>query len=182
MLIEAQKRIPKENTLALRLEELDSLEGDFTLLFSNFGGINCLNHAQMKSFLKSAADKLEEGGTLVLVVMGKRCIWDRFYLRLKGKKSEIKRRDTNSGVEIPITGGTVTTWYYAPKELIALSTENFTVRTIKPIGLFVPPSYLAPFFDRRKRSFGFLKFMDRLFRFPRCSNFSDHYYLSLRKK
>ena len=182
MLIEAQKRIPKENTRELRLQELDSLNGNFTLLFSNFGGINCLDHVQMKSFLKAAADKLEEGGTLVLVVMGKRCKWDRFYLRSKGKKSEINRRDTDLGVEVPITGGNVTTWYYSPKELISLSAEYFSVRTQKPIGLFVPPSYLAPFFERRKLSFGFLKFMDRLFRFPGCSNFSDHYYLSLRKK
>lgn len=182
MLEEAKKRLPAENLRLLRLEEIRSLEEKFSLIFSNFGGVNCLSPEQMQTFLREAENCLTPGGSLVLVVMGKRTCWERFYLFLKGKRKEMNRRNTRLEIEVPVGNGTVATWYYSPKELMAMNSESFSVRSQKPIGLFVPPSYLAPFFERRKLSFRFLKMMDRLFRFPGCSNFSDHYYLHLRKK
>lgn len=182
MLREAQKRVPAENLRALRLEELGSVEGGYTLLFSNFGGVNCLDRSQMRTFLEAAAAKLVANGQVVLVVMGKRCAWDRLYLRFKGRRAEINRRNTDLGLEVPVADGTVTTWYYSPKELVEMAQTSFALSAQKPIGLYVPPSYLAPFFERRKMLFRFLKFMDRIFRFRGCANFSDHYYLSLRKK
>jgi hypothetical protein len=135
----------------------------------------------MQRFLQAAEKRLNPGGNLVLVVMGKRTCWDRFYLFLKGKRKEMNRRNSREGIEVPLADGTVTTWYYSPKELIQMAGSNFTPQHVKPIGLFVPPSYLAPLCTRRKVFFRFLKFMDRWTRIGSFANFSDHYYLRLEK-
>ena len=76
---EANKKYNKPN---LKFSNLDinhlanySFEESFDLIFSNFGGLNCLSPKEIEIFLNSAKDKLNENGRLIMVIMAKNCLW-----------------------------------------------------------------------------------------------------------
>lgn len=178
----ARTRNPAGDFEVLDARNLAAVDEQYSLVFSNFGGVNCFSPEEFKQFFEEAHTVIHDGGHLVLVVMGKRCTWDSLYFFLKGQWSKMGRRNTSEALEVPVGEEFVRTWYYSPKELRKISSTYFEVKRVKPIGLFVPPSFLKCFFKRHPILFGILKKMDALFRFSIFSNFSDHYYLSLGKK
>ncbi|OFZ58629.1 MAG: hypothetical protein A3D92_15585 [Bacteroidetes bacterium RIFCSPHIGHO2_02_FULL_44_7] len=178
----ARTRNPAGYFEVLDARNLSAIREQYSLVFSNFGGVNCFSPDEFSRFFEEAHAVIQDGGHLVLVVMGKRCSWDSFYFFLKGKWSKMGRRNTSNALEVPVGKEFVKTWYYSPKQVRQLAAAHFDVLHLKPIGLFVPPSFLAPFFERHRLLFGALKKMDAFCRFSFLSNFSDHYYLSLRKK
>ena len=182
MLNVARKKWPDGNFRQLDMREIGTMTDHYSLIFSNFGGVNCLSPEELKQFLSDASAQLESNGNLVLVIMGKKCIWDNFYLFVKGKWSQLRRRNTTKSIGVEVDGTLVNTWYHSPREVKKMASEHFHVRQCKPIGLYVPPSYLAPFFERKGFFLALLKIKDSVVRFPFLSNFSDHYYLSLQKK
>lgn len=182
MLDMARKHFPDGEFAQLRLQDVRNIQGTFSLLFSNFGGVNCLSPEELNTFFSSASDLLKPGGHLVLVVMGKRCWWDNLYLLLTRKFTRIGRRNTTLPVPVPVAERVVSTWYYSPKDIRKMTEGCYSRVSLRPIGVFVPPSYLAPYFDRHRSLFGVLKSLDRLFRWRPLADFSDHYYLCLQKK
>lgn len=182
MIEEAKRKYPNILFQKLDINDLGQIPSKYDLIFSNFGGLNCLNDQELSNFFRNATDKLEDNGKLALVIMGKKTFWDRLYLVLKGKMKERNRRNTSEAVPIAVSGTTVSTWYYSPLEIIKMAGAEFECIASHPIGLFVPPSYLAPFFERRKRSFGVLRFFDRIFTNKRWSNYADHYLIVLFKR
>jgi len=116
------------------------------------------------------------------VIMGKRCIWDNFYAFLKGKWSQIGRRNTSKSVEVPVADGFVSTWYHSPKEVKRLLSEQMELDRIAPVGLHVPPSFLAPFFEKRPKLLNALNRLDNMFTHRLFSNLADHYYVRIIKK
>jgi len=182
MLEVARKKFPEGEFAQLDMKNIGTLENQYSLIFSNFGGINCLSPEEFAQFLSDSSTRLSTNGHLVLVIMGKKCWWDNFYLLLKGKWSKLRRRNTTVPLEVNVGGTLVKTWYYSPKEVKRMLGENYQVRRLKPIGLYVPPSYIAPFFEKKGFLLSLLKFKDRFVRLPMFSNFSDHYYISLTKK
>ena len=182
MLEVARKKFPKGDFAQLDMKNIGNLENQYSLIFSNFGGINCLSPEEFKQYLSDKSACLLDNGYLVLVIMGKKCLWDNFYLFMKGKWSKLRRRNTTKPLEVSVGETHVKTWYYSPKDVKRMLGENFTVKHVKPIGLYVPPSYMAPFFEKKGFLLSLLKFKDRFVRLPLFSNFSDHYYISLTKK
>jgi len=178
----ARTRNPTGDFEVLDARDLSAIHEQYSLVFSNFGGVNCFSPEEFARFFEEVHTVVQDNGHLVLVVMGKRCSWDSFYFFLKGQWSKMGRRNTSNALEVPVGTEFVRTWYYSPKQVSRLTSAYFEVQRVKPIGLFVPPSFLAPFFERHRILFGALKKMDAVFRFSFFSNFSDHYYLSLRKK
>lgn len=180
------KKVQERNTdiqcEVLSFQNVNSLHEKYSLVFSNFGGLNCLSPDEMKTFFSDVVDRLKTNGQLVLVIMGKRCAWDNFFLFLKGKWKEIGRRNTTKPLELVIQENTVSTWYYSPKEIRRMATDQLLFVDQKPIGLFVPPSYLAEFCDKYVFIFRFMKFMDRFFRWKIFSNYGDHYLIHFSKK
>ena len=182
MLSVAMNKFPEGNFTQLDIRNISELNDKYSLIFSNFGGLNCLSPKEFSDFLNAAHNQLSTHGHLVLVIMGKKCWWDNFYLFVKGKWSSIRRRNTKEPVEVPVGDIQVKTWYYSPREVKRLLGEKYMVKRVKPIGLYVPPSYMAPFFERKGFLLSLLKLKDRFIRFSFFSNFSDHYYISLQKK
>lgn len=182
MIAKAQANHPEIDFRILNLLELDQLETDPQTIFSNFGGLNCLSETELQLFFQKASDLLTTNERLVCVIMGKKTIWDRWYLTLKGRFSNRNRRNTNEPIHVPVNGTPVPTWYYSPKETIRLANPHFDVELLRPIGLFVPPSYMAPFFTKRTRTLRFLIALDKRFSFSFLANRSDHYFLSLKKR
>ena len=67
-------------------------------IFSNFGGLNCVNEAELVHLSKDFAKLLYPGGKMAIVVMGKYCLWETMYFMLKFKFAKALRRWDNKGV------------------------------------------------------------------------------------
>lgn len=155
---------------------------NFDLLFSNFGGLNCLSESELKNFFSNVNSILPEKGKLALVIMPKNTLWERFYFLAKAQFKNISRRKKER-VIAQVDGENITTYYYNPKDIVNLSEANFKTIAVKPIGFFVPPSYLNGFFKNKK---GLLRFLNRLEQgiknLSSLSKYADHYIIILQKR
>jgi ubiquinone/menaquinone biosynthesis C-methylase UbiE len=154
----------------------------FDIIFSNFGGLNCLNNNELSHFLDSASNLLSEKGKLFLVIMPKNTLWEKVYFMLKGKSKTAFRR-TKKVAFANVDGISVPTYYYNPKDIVNLSKSNFDCLDVKPVGFFIPPSYLEPFFKNKN---GFLQFLNsleyKIKNWSFLSKYADHYLIVLQKK
>jgi len=177
----AQSKFPTLHFRELDVKQIGSYQNNFDTLFSNFGGLNCLSREELQVFFADTKVKIDANGHLILVLMGKKCFWERFYFTCKAKWKSAGRRNTNQCVDVNVDGESVKTWYYAPKDILSLASQHFDLVQLKPIGLFVPPSYLAPKFEKRKRMFRMMKWMDSVFTHSSFSNNADHFLIILKR-
>lgn len=154
----------------------------FDLVFSDFGGLNCIPENVMRTLLQDIYALLKPGGKFIAVIMGRKCLWERGYYLLKGNGKEAFRRSSKQSVAVSLGSNPQPTWYFAPSEIINLSAEYFYCRNLKPVGIAVPPSYLNPFFAKKKWLLSTLNTLEAVFSFSVCSNYADHFYISLQKK
>ena len=153
----------------------------YDAVFSNFGGWNCLEKQDVINFSKELHQQLSPKSKVIAVVMGTNCLWEQFYFLLKGNKKAATRRQTGAMVSAAITEhAAIDTRYFSPEELAACF-NGFTVITKKPIGLFIPPSYLNPFFKNKQWLLQILKGLEKIFSFPIWSNYADHYLIVFEK-
>jgi ubiquinone/menaquinone biosynthesis C-methylase UbiE len=155
---------------------------EFDLIFSNFGGLNCISPTDFTLFAKSINQLLKPEGQLIGVLMPRFCFWDSLYFFTKLKFRSGTRRWSVKKTIITFKETIFPIWYYNPGQLSKFFNNSLKVRSIKPIGLFVPPSYLNGFFSRHPK---FLKILGKMeFRFENyswLSSFADHYLINLIK-
>ncbi|MGL5892159.1 MAG: class I SAM-dependent methyltransferase [Bacteroidia bacterium] len=152
------------------------------LIFSNFGGLNCLSPEEVRRLAPELKKRLIPGGIAVLVIMGRKCWWERFYFTLKRDKRKYRRK-SQTPAAADIGGQIVNTWYYSPNEFAALFAPYFEVKNAEPVGLFIPPSYLEPFFARKSFLFSVLVALDRLLAHGSwCADAADHYLIVLKQR
>ncbi len=184
MIIQAKRKIKEKNLEdKIKVRQLDILKiGEeqfgqkFDLIFSDFGGLNCINEADLINFSRSVKKHLNDSGRLIFVIMTNFCIWEKLYFLLKLKFEESTRRRSNSGVSANLNGGIVQTFYYSPKEIKKNFNKDFSLISQKPVGLFIPPSYLEKFFKRKIKSLNLLKKLEMAFyKYSFLSSFSDHF-------
>lgn len=155
----------------------------FDLIFSNFGGLNCLSKEELNVFFDSTFKILTENGKLTMVIMPKNCIWENKYLFFSGKWKQLFRRNTSDYLSVAVGNTSVKTWYYNPKEIVNLSSVKFKVTHIKPIGFYIPPSYLEPFFKNKIWALNILDWMEkRVKNWSFLARYSDHLIITLQKK
>jgi ubiquinone/menaquinone biosynthesis C-methylase UbiE len=155
---------------------------NFDLIFSNFGGLNCLSLSEMTAFLKNVAQILSPKGHLVLVIMPKSTLWEQCYFLLKLNIKKAFRRKKEYAIA-NVDGEKVTTYYYNPKDIVNLANANFVVKQINPIGVFVPPSYLEPFFKNKPKMISDLSELEQKIKNRSwLSKYADHYIIVLEKK
>jgi len=154
----------------------------FDLIFSNFGGLNCLSEIQLELFFKNAAHLLSDKGKLALVIMPKHTLWEQFYFLSKAKFSQVARRKKGSLIA-NVDGENVITYYYNPKETAKLADYYFSFESANPIGFFVPPSYLEPFFKNKPRLMALLdRFEAKVTHRSSLSKYADHYLIVFEKR
>jgi len=167
----------------LDIKKIKQIENDktFDLIFSNFGGFNCLSKKEITTFFSSVKNILQQNGKLVLVIMPKNTIWEKIYFFFKGDFTKVKRRNTTNAIKANVDGVSVKTWYFNPNEIKNIA-YGFSVIKIKPIGLFVPPSYLQNSFLGNKIVISVLQKLDHIFELSFLSKYADHYYIEFQKK
>jgi len=125
---------------------------------------------------------LSKKGKLILVIMPKNTLWEKIYFFLKRKFKSAFRR-TKKVVFVNVDGINVPTYYYDPKDLVSLSKVNFESSAPRPIGFFIPPSYLEPFFKNKKRLLKVLNLLEsKIKNWSFLSKYADHYLMVLQKK
>ncbi|MEO0312360.1 MAG: hypothetical protein RIQ89_2017 [Bacteroidota bacterium] len=146
-------------------------------IFSNFGGLNCVNSATLQQAFEMYHGVVNDSCKLGIVVMPKYCLWEWCYYQFKGKKHLATRRWKRSGSSF----NNQTIWYYNKKEMKKLLPQWQLIKAI-PIGLVVPPSYLNPFFKNFPKLLSIFYSLDFFLSQIGLSNFADHSLLIFTKK
>ncbi|MFZ6013778.1 MAG: class I SAM-dependent DNA methyltransferase [Bacteroidota bacterium] len=155
----------------------------FDLIFSNFGGLNCIHPESLKKLLDSIPSILKPGGRFIGVIMPRFCAWETFYFLSKFQFKNAFRRWTRSEVITNLHGVTLKTWYYNPATVKRMVSSQFKIMAIKPIGIALPPSYLETFFLKRKRWLLRLHTLEkRMDNISLFSGISDHFVFDLKLK
>ncbi|MFI5135093.1 MAG: class I SAM-dependent methyltransferase [Chitinophagales bacterium] len=154
----------------------------FDFIFSDFGGLNCVSGDELEKLSADFSSLLVPGGKFIAVIMGRKCWWERSYFLMKGKSRDALRRNSKELVEAKIGESTVPTWYYSPKEFQNLFLNEFQKIRVRPVGLFIPPSYLNPFFEKKKWLLSILNLLEKMFSLSFLSDFADHFLIELIKR
>ncbi len=176
-----------QSKLEFKVRSADQIEGltppgSVDLVFSNFGGLNCLSPNQFRFFFPQANKLLRPGGYLALVIMGRFCWWESLYFLTKLRLKKVFRRLNRKAIPAQLDETTfVDTWYYSPDDCLEIA-DGFQLTALKPIGFWLPPSYLEPFFQQRPTSIRVLSRLEKQFSHWRWPSYAaDHYYLVLQK-
>jgi len=182
MLLVTQQKISRlgGRTFQLNINDLSPAHvNNKQLIFSNFGGLNCISPTDWKE-LALTLRHLPNHARIVLVIMGRKCLWERCYFRIKPKNSWSRRN--KEAVMANVEGVKVKTWYYSPSQIKDFL-KDFKFVKSRPIGFFVPPSYLENFFTKRSGLFRLLALLDQLVgQMAFLANYSDHFYIEFRKE
>ncbi len=166
----------------LDLKNVGSLGQQFDFILSNFGGLNCLSEKDWQSFSREIETVLNPGGHFIAVIMSRKCSWERLYYRAKGDKTQRRRRLAKNAVMANVDGKSVATWYYSPHEIQDIVGKKLEYVGVKPVGLFIPPSYMEPYFIRKKLVLNTLKTMERVsLSSQKVADKADHYLIHFRK-
>ena len=158
-------------------------QGEFDLVFSNFGGLNCIDGDDLAAFGNHLRARLRPGGLFVAVVMPRVCLWESLYFLAKGRWAAAARRWGGGPVEAPLGGGSFQrTWYFSPGEFVGKMGPGWRLERLQAIGFFVPPSYLDPFFRGRPRLLSALADLDRSSaELSARAAWADHFLVVLRR-
>lgn len=168
----------------LGFDELDQLQedGPYDLIVSNFSGINCIDRQALAELGRRLEKMLSPKGEIAMVVFGKYCIWETTYYLLKGQFNKAFRRWSNKPAQMHLPGNTPLLVWNHNRRQISGALDGFTLIDKRPVGLFIPPSYLEAGMKKRPRLFRFLQKMEKRTKSSWLSNFADHRYLLYRKK
>ncbi len=152
----------------------------FDLVFSNFGGLNCINPESLQTLMEKLPTILNPGGRFIGVVMPKFCAWETVFFLLRFQFKKAFRRLTAKETFSDLHGPNLQTWYYHPSQLKTWSKENFKLVSLRPIGVALPPAYLERFFCVRKRwLLGLNKIENKLSKTSLLSAMADNYIIDL---
>jgi SAM-dependent methyltransferase len=147
--------------LTFRRFDLGTYELDvmgFDGAFSNFGPLNCVD--DLPSAARVLADAVSPGGRVVLVVMGPWCVWEMAWYLAHGQARLAFRRWHAGGVTARIRSDQLRVFYHAPAQLREACAPWFHPSGMRGIGVFLPPSSLAPWVERHPRAAGLLRVVE----------------------
>lgn len=153
-----QKAKSQQNILVRKLpfEEIGSLEGQYDLIFSNFGGLNCASDpGQIFSHFESL---LKPGAMVCLVMLNPYCFWE-ISLALKGNFKLAFRRFRRKSTAC-LEGIVFQNYYYSPHEIGVALGEKYHLVKLKGLSVFTPPDYLNQRFSHHQSILNLLQKTD----------------------
>jgi len=179
---EKTKELKNCRSLVSSIQELDkNISEKYDIVFSDFGGINCLNKSDLKIFAVNTENLISNEGELIFVIMGRKCLWERMYFLWKSDRYKAYRRSDKQPILTNVGEAEFSTYYYSPEEIRNIF-SNFNIINKKAVGFFIPPSYLNPFFEKHRTFFSILRTLDKAVRgISYLSDYSDHYLIHLKR-
>lgn len=181
----AQMRNPNLNIYQRDFKELSTDENirKSDVVFSNFGGLNCLSEQQLHHFFNETAKQQKKGDLLISVIMPNHCLIADLYHLAKGKLNQIGRRNRTAFLEVNVNGESIRTYYHHPLVVSRLLCSSYKILLKKPIAIFLPPSYTESFFKRNNWILKGLYFLERIFgSLSFLSSRADHYIIVAERK
>lgn len=171
-------------THALDAEDITRLQPAelFDGAFSNFGAINCIH--DLRKLANDLARLLKPGATAVLCWMGPYCTWEQVWYLVHGSREKAFRRLKRNGVQARIADGVFAhVRYPSVKGLARVFAPEFRLKSVRGIGIAVPPSYLEVWAQRHP---GLLQMCQRadlwLARCPGIRSLGDHVLVRLQRQ
>jgi SAM-dependent methyltransferase len=161
----------------------ETFDDRFDLVFSNFGGLNCVDAGTLQSLFEKMPAQLNPGGRMILVIMPRFCAWESIYFLSRLRVGEAFRRRKKDGQQASIGDASITTWYHDPAQVQEWSSAYFKIKHIQPIGIAVPPSYFKKTFINHHKILKNLNAAEKkLNKFKPLSRMADHYLIDLELK
>lgn len=179
-MINVAKTKSKENKNTVEFQRLDLMEPilkektQFDLIFSNFGGLNCIDGTHMQQLSSWLNDHLNDNAHIVLVIMPSKTLIDKWYRFVKREIQVSKTREEDNVLEVNVNGQLVTTYYFDPST-VAKHFKGFDVVHVKSIG------YVPSFLTNSKFLFPLLCLDKILYQCNFRPDRSDHYLIHLQK-
>jgi len=139
---------------ALAAEEISKLRSDslFDGAFSNFGALNCVE--DLGTLARNLGKLLRPGATALLCLMGPCCLWEVIWYLGQGNPRNAFRRLHRGGVTARLAdGASVHVKYPSLRFLARTFAPEFRLKSLKGVGVSVPPSYLERWANRFPRLF-----------------------------
>ena len=158
--------------------QLDRLNtSGFNYIFSNFGGLNCID--SLNRVTKYFSGVLKDQGFVTFVVMPKFCPWELFSV-LKGNFSFALRRFKKNGTTAHLEGEYFKTYYFTLNEVLKSFGKNFKLIKVEGLGVLIPPPVKENLPEQRPKFYRALKYLDRKLRnhFP-FNRWADHIIITL---
>jgi len=172
-------RVSQELCSFTSLENLSD-KGPYDCIFSNFAGLNCTG--DLPKVLASFEHLLKPGGTVVMVVLPRFCLWETL-LMFRGKfKTAFRRFFSSRGRKARIDSAFFTCWYYSPGFIIRALNRKFELKELEGLCAIVPPSYIENFPEKFAGLYSWLcKMENRLKGKWPWKYIGDYYIISLQK-
>jgi hypothetical protein len=123
------------------------------------------------------------GGHLAVVLFGKYCLWDTLYYLLKIQPQQAFRRWSNKRVLVPLTSIIYQPVYYYTTKKVTRLLAPFQLVEKKPVGLFIPPSWLEGWMQQHPRFFRSLeKWEEKINGASFTSMLADHSFILFKKE
>jgi SAM-dependent methyltransferase len=156
--------------------------GTFDCAYSNLGALNCV--PDLATAASSIAERLRPGGVLIASVIGRVCPWELAIFARKRAWGRAAARWSTKPVAVPLNGRTVWTRYYSPSEFRAtFAAAGFGLRSLRTLGLLVPPPYALAFSDRHSKLVARLQAIeDRVASWPGIRGWGDHFLVVMERR
>ncbi len=165
----------------LGIHELDRVPAEsYDGAYSDLGPLNCVPDLQAAA--KMIASALKPGGKLIASVIGRVCPWEMVLFGAKGDWRRARLRFAPAAVPAPLSGQTVWTRYYSPREFESIfAAAGFERLSLRSLGLFVPPPYMIAFAERHPKMIGALQGAeDRVGNKTLLREWGDHFLITMR--
>jgi ubiquinone/menaquinone biosynthesis C-methylase UbiE len=159
-------------------EDLDLVEGTFDCIFSNFGGLNCIQN--LNRVTRHLPRLMNPGGVVVWVIMPPVCPWEWAWV-LKGSRKAFRRLSSGGTVAL-VEGEPFISYYHSLKAVAAALGPGFTYLSSEGLGAVSPPPAAYRFIRRFPRLASRLESLDQKIgrHFP-FNRWADHLVLTFRR-
>ena len=165
------------------IHELERLpDGQFDGAYSNLGALNCV--PDLTEAAQSIAARLRPGGMMVASVIGRVCPWELAIFSVKRDWTRAVARSERDAVAVPLNGRLVWTRYYSPSEFRSIfEAAGFRQRSLRSLGLLVPPPYAVGFAERHPKLIRRLQAADdRVAGSPGLRRWGDHFLIVMERR
>ena len=167
----------------LRAEQLGQLgrAGAFDGALSNFGALNCVR--DMRPFAIDLARLLRHRAIAVLCWIGPFCLWETCFYLFRGDLKRAFRRFRHKGIIARLDDrATVEVFYRSVRTMERAFAPYFELKSIRGIGIAVPPSYCEPWIQRFPRFLSAATRADQVIgRYPGFRALADHILISFER-
>lgn len=153
-------------------DQLDQVSGTFDHVFSNFGGLNCIQ--DLSRVTKHLRALIKPGAFVTFVIMPPVSLWELSWI-LKGNPRQAFRRLHSNGVKAHLEGEYFETYYHSLNKIRNAFSHDFRLQRSEGLCSLSPPPSPGDFALKHPKLYKTLRQLDSSVRFvPPFNRWADH--------